>query len=80
MTPYPKRASGQEVTCDDIRLSRRDREASYTLWELEGRPTGREHWLHAEAELEATRHAETAKEAAPNAAASRDEARTAEPV
>jgi hypothetical protein len=30
--------------------------------ELEGRPTGRdlEHWLRAEAELEATRHAKTA--------------------
>jgi hypothetical protein len=40
---------------------------AYSLWELEGRPTGRdiEHWLRAEAELETTRHAQTAKGAAP---------------
>ncbi len=39
---------------------------AYTMWELEGRPTGKdlEHWLRAEAEIEATRHAQTAKEAA----------------
>ncbi len=40
---------------------------AYTMWELEGRPTGKdlEHWLRAEAEIEATRHAQTAKEAPP---------------
>ena len=40
---------------------------AYTMWELEGRPTGKdlEHWLRAEAELDATRHEQTAKEATP---------------
>jgi hypothetical protein len=40
---------------------------AYTMWELEGRPTGKdlEHWLRAEAELDARRHVQTAKEATP---------------
>ena len=40
---------------------------AYTLWELEGRPIGRdlEHWLRAEAEFAATQHAQTGKEAPP---------------
>jgi hypothetical protein len=38
---------------------------AYTMWELEGRPTGKEieHWLRAEAEFETKQHAQT--EAAP---------------
>ena len=40
---------------------------AYTMWELEGRPTGRdlEHWLRAETELEATQNAQTGNEAPP---------------
>ncbi len=40
---------------------------AYAIWELEGRPTGRdiEHWLRAETDCETTQHAKTAKEAAP---------------
>jgi hypothetical protein len=40
---------------------------AYTMWELEGRPTGRdlEHWRRAEAELEATRNAQKGNEASP---------------
>ena len=40
---------------------------AYTMWELEGRPTGKdlEHWLRAEAELDATRHVQTPKKAMP---------------
>ena len=40
---------------------------AYTMWELEGRPTGKdlEHWLSAEAELDATRHVQTVKDATP---------------
>ena len=48
---------------------------AYTIWELEGRPAGKdlEHWLRAEAEFEATQHAQfqatqhaqTGKEGAP---------------
>jgi hypothetical protein len=62
---------------------------AFTMREQEGRPTGRdlEHWLRAEAELEARQHAQTAKEAAqshgvprPNAnGGARIERRTAEP-
>jgi hypothetical protein len=34
---------------------------AYTMWELEGRPAGRdlEHWLRAEAEFETTRHVQS---------------------
>jgi hypothetical protein len=40
---------------------------AFTMWELEGRPTGRdlEHWLRAEAELEATQNAQTGNKAPP---------------
>jgi hypothetical protein len=40
---------------------------AYTMWELEDRPTGRdlEHWLRAEAELEATQNAQKENEAPP---------------
>ena len=40
---------------------------AYAMWELEGWPTGRdlEHWLRAEAELEATQNAQTGNEARP---------------
>jgi Protein of unknown function (DUF2934) len=40
---------------------------AYSLWKLEGRPTGRdiEHWLHAEVEFETTQRAQTIKETAP---------------
>jgi len=43
---------------------------AYTLWELEGRPTGRDldHWLAAEVELAATRHVEPQVESAPEEA------------
>jgi hypothetical protein len=40
---------------------------AYALWELEGHPAGRDvdHWLAAEAELEATWHVEPQVEPAP---------------
>jgi hypothetical protein len=40
---------------------------AYAVWELEGQPTGTdlEHWLRAEAELEATQKAQTGSEAPP---------------
>jgi len=38
---------------------------AHTIWELEGRPTGRDldHWLRAEAEFEATQHAQATQRA-----------------
>lgn len=40
---------------------------AYALWEWEGRPTGRDldHWLRAEAELEAAWRVEPQREEAP---------------